>query len=612
MANLNVPAALESRPFRLALAQINTTVGDLDGNTAKIIAYIERARELEADLIAFPELAVTGYPPEDLLFKPSFIADNLRCLERIVAAADDIAVIVGYVDARDDLYNAAAFIANGKVEAVYHKIYLPNYGVFDEDRYFQAGREAYICRWRGVNIGFNICEDIWFASGPTEAQSYNGAHLIVNINASPYHRGKGDWREKMLATRASDNGVALAYVNLVGGQDELMFDGNSLIFDGRGEKLAEGSQFAPQLLVQDLDMGAVFRARLHDPRQRKEKLLRGELLEATPVQTVDIFDPAEYLNIDENGNSIGDAYGPPKSALPPSEPPILYDSLGEVYAALVLGTRDYVRKNGFNRVVLGLSGGIDSALVATIAADALGAENVTVVSMPSQFSSEHSKSDAALLAASLGLQYLTVPIEQPYTATIKTIAPIEDEVSRGSSDQFGLAEENLQARIRGNILMTLSNKYGWLVLTTGNKSEMATGYSTLYGDMAGGFAVIKDVQKTLVFQLCEYRNQLAGRDLIPRSIISKPPSAELRPDQLDSDSLPPYATLDPILQAYVEDDRSPAEIEAMGFDSDLVRRVIRMVDRTEYKRRQAPPGIKITPRAFGRDRRLPITNAYRR
>ena len=606
MPNLNVPAALESRPFRLALAQINTTVGDLEGNTTRIIEYIQRARAVGADLVAFPELAITGYPPEDLLFKPSFIADNLRCLERVAAAAEDIAVVVGYVDARDDLYNAAAFVANGKVEAIYHKMYLPNYGVFDEDRYFQAGRKAYICYWRGVSIGFNVCEDIWFASGPTEAQSYNGAHLIVNINASPYHRGKGDWREKMLATRASDNGVVLAYVNLVGGQDELVFDGNSLIFDGRGEKLAEASQFAEQLLVQDIDMGAVFRARLHDPRQRKEKLLRGELLlEGMPVETVALPDDYEILGAD------GSISHDPKPPLTTPQPPVLYDAIGEVYAALVLGVGDYVRKNGFSRVVLGLSGGIDSALVAAIAADALGPENVTVVSMPSQFSSEHSKSDAALLAANFGLQYLTVPIEQPYIATIKTVAPVEDEISKGSSDQFSLAEENLQARIRGNILMTLSNKYGWLVLTTGNKSEMATGYSTLYGDMAGGFAVIKDVAKTLVFQLCEYRNQLAGRELIPQAIIIKPPSAELRPDQLDTDSLPPYATLDPILQAYVEDDRSPAEIEAMGFDPDLVRRIIRLVDRTEYKRRQAPPGIKITPRAFGRDRRLPITNGYR-
>lgn len=607
MTNLNVPAALEARSFRLALAQINTTVGDLEGNTAKIIEYIERACEMGADLVAFPELAVTGYPPEDLLFKPSFIADNLRCLEQIVAASTNIAVVVGYVDARDDLYNAAAFIADGSLVSTYHKMYLPNYGVFDEDRYFQAGRKAYICNWRGVNIGFNVCEDIWFASGPTEAQSYNGAHLIVNINASPYHRGKPEWREKMLATRANDNGVVLAYVNLVGGQDELVFDGNSLIFNGQGEKLSEGSQFAEQLLVQDLDMGAVFRARLHDPRQRKEKLLRGEmLLGGLEVETIETAD--SYAILGSDGSITHD----PKPLLPTPQPADLYDTVGEVYHALVLGTRDYVRKNGFKRIVLGLSGGIDSALVATIAADALGAENVTVVSMPSQFSSEGSKSDAAQLAENLGLQYLTVPIEQPLTATTRTLVAVEDEISSGSSDQFGLAEENLQARIRGNILMTLSNKYGWLVLTTGNKSEMATGYSTLYGDMAGGFAVIKDVAKTLVFQLCEYRNQLAGREIIPNAIINKPPSAELRPDQLDTDSLPPYATLDPILQAYVEEDRSPAEIEAMGFDHDLVRKVIALVDRTEYKRRQSPPGIKVTSRAFGRDRRLPITNGYRR
>lgn len=605
MAHLNVPAALETRHFRLALAQINTTVGDLDGNTDKIIAYIARARELEADLVALPELSVTGYPPEDLLFKPSFIAANLRCLDRIAVATQGIAAIVGFVDAQDDIYNAAAFISDGEVRAIYHKMYLPNYGVFDEDRYFQAGRKAYICEWRGISIGFNICEDIWFASGPTEAQSYYGAHLIVNINASPYHRGKGNWREKMLATRANDNAVALAYVNLVGGQDELVFDGNSLIFDGRGEKLAVGSQFAEQLLVQDLDMAAVFRTRLHDPRQRKQKLMHGvtSLLEMA-VETVKVTpNPATY-------DRAAEALPAAKSPLSTSEPPVLYDAVGEVYAALVLGTQDYVQKNGFKRVVLGLSGGIDSALVAMIATDALGAENVTVVSMPSQFSSAHSKSDAAQLAENLGLQYLTVPIATPFDATMQTLVGVEEQISKGTSDRFGIAEENLQARIRGNILMTLSNKYGWLVLTTGNKSEMATGYSTLYGDMAGGFAVIKDVQKTLVFQLCEYRNRLAGKQLIPQSIISKPPSAELRPDQLDTDSLPPYSVLDPILQAYVEEDRSLAEIASMGFDPTLVQRIIGMVDRTEYKRRQAPPGIKITPRAFGRDRRLPITNGY--
>lgn len=606
MTDSNLASLLEGRPFRVALAQINTTVGDLAGNTARIIADIERARAAGCDLISFPELAITGYPPEDLLFKPSFIADNLRCLDQIVQASVGLAVIVGFVDVGDDLFNAAAFIADGKLVDTYHKMYLPNYGVFDEDRYFQAGRSATICRYRGVNIGYNICEDIWFPSGPTEAQAYHGAHLIVNINASPYQRGKGNWRETMLATRANDNGVIVCYTNLVGGQDELVFDGNSLIFDERGNKLAEGSQFAEQLLIHDLDITSVFRARLHDPRQRKEKLMRSEFgMGEAKVQIITV-PPSSRVG---GGRAEAAVDKPP---LPVVIAPTLYEPLGETYAALVLGLRDYTHKNGFQQVVLGLSGGIDSALVAVIAADALGAANVIAVSMPSRFSSEGSKSDAAILADNLGIRLLSVAVEQAFATTLETLAAAEEATRPGSSAEFGIGEENLQARIRSNILMTLSNKYGWLVLPAGNKSELATGYCTLGGvDMVGGFSVLKDVVKTLVFELCAYRNDLAGHDLIPAAILSKPPSAELRPDQKDSDSLPPYDILDPIIQAYAEEDRSTREI-AQSYDRVVVERIVRMIDRAEYKRRQAPPGIKITPRAFGRDRRLPITNKYSR
>jgi NAD+ synthase (glutamine-hydrolysing) len=574
------------RTLRVALAQINTTVGDLPGNTAKIIEWIGRARDLGADVVAFPELAVTGYPPEDLVLRRSFIEDNLAALDEIVRATRGITAIVGFVDANDDNYNAAAVISDGRLVHRYHKQFLPNYGVFDEDRYFQRGHESPVFVIAGVDVGVNICEDIWYSDGPTSDQAHAGAEVIININASPYHRLKGSHREARMATRATDNGVVVCAVNAVGGQDELLFDGHSLICDERGDLVARGAQFREDLVVYDIDVEGVLQTRLHDPRHRKERFL---LHQAGAPKKIMVSE-RPYIEA--------------KPAITSGLAPLL-DPVAEVWEALVLGVRDYIGKTGFQTVLVGLSGGIDSSLVAVIAADALGPDHVVGVSMPSRFSSEGSKSDARDLAERLGIHYLTVPIEGVFAASLEMLA------EAFADTQFGVAEENLQARIRGNILMSLSNKFGWMVLTTGNKSEMATGYSTLYGDMAGGFAVIKDVPKTLVYDLARHRNRAGGVDVIPQSVVDKPPSAELRPDQLDIDSLPPYDVLDPILKMYVEDDRSIEEIVAAGFDEATVRRIVNMVDRNEYKRRQAAPGIKITPRAFGRDRRLPIANRYR-
>jgi len=572
--------------LRIGLAQINPTVGDLGGNTGKILDYIGRAREIGVDLVAFPELAITGYPPEDLLLKPDFIQANLDCLQQIVAGSRSITVVVGFVDSADDIYNAAAIIHDGRLAGVYHKMYLPNYGVFDENRYFQAGTEYSVFVLRGTAIGVNICEDIWYPAGPSEVQTLaGGAEVIVNISASPYYAGKGLARERMLATRAADNVAIVAFCNLVGGQDELVFDGNSVIFDERGELVARGRQFEEDLVVADLDAGSVFRQRLHDPRRRQEKLA-ADVGKVSRITLPEVKAPGE------------------KPPLPARKVERL-EPLAEIYRALVLGTRDYVRKNGFQKVVIGLSGGIDSSLTAVIAVDALGRENVVGVFMPSRYSSRESREDAQRLAGNLGIEFLVIPIDGTFQAYLDMLA------GPFAGTEPDVTEENIQARIRGNILMALSNKFGWLVLTTGNKSEVSVGYCTLYGDTAGGFAVIKDVPKTLVYQLAGHVNASAGREVVPRRVFEKAPSAELRPDQRDEDDLGPYAILDPILRAYVEEDRSVAEIVAMGFDEATVRRVIRMVDRNEYKRRQAPPGVKITPRAFGRDRRLPITNKYR-
>jgi NAD+ synthase (glutamine-hydrolysing) len=581
-------------PLRVALAQVNVTVGDLQNNTQTILARMQRAYEAEAHLVCFPELALTGYPPEDLLLKPGFVAANLEKLNEIVQASKQfpgLTVIVGFVDRDHDIYNAAAVIYEGKLAGVYHKHYLPNYGVFDENRYFQAETKAPIFLLHDIHVGINICEDIWYPTGPLPQQAHAGAEVIININGSPYHAGKGSVREEMISTRAADNAVIIAYLNMIGGQDELIFDGGSMVFNEQGTLIARARSFAEDMLVVDLDTASVFRTRLHDPRRRQERWhINTDEVPIIPIDDTPLKAPTRNNHV---------VLAAPQRVEPKKT------RLAEIYAALVLGTRDYVYKNGFKKVLIGLSGGIDSTLVAVIAADALGPENVTGISMPSGYSSEHSKSDAQQLAENLGITYLTIPIEETFRTSLHMMEPAL------GSDYPGLAAENLQARIRGNILMTISNYSGALVLTTGNKSELATGYSTLYGDMAGGFAVLKDVLKTVVYELCIYRNSIGEQPVIPQSVIDKPPSAELRPGQMDTDSLPPYSELDPILQAYVEDDRSFEEMLAMGFKRKTVERVMRLVDISEYKRRQAPPGIKITPRAFGRDRRLPITNRYR-
>jgi NAD+ synthase (glutamine-hydrolysing) len=575
------------RRLRIGLAQINATVGNFAGNIQKIVEYIAEARSLGVDLLTFPELAICGYPPEDLLLKPKFIEENLRSLDKIVAGSSGLTIVVGFVDAKGDIYNAAAVIHDGKLAGVYHKIYLPNYGVFDENRYFQAGSECPVYIINGVGVGINICEDIWYEAGPATAQAYSGAEVIVNISASPYHFGRSKFRERMLGTRASDNVAIVAHNNLVGGQDELVFDGSSMVLDEKGRLMVRGKQFEEDLVVADVDVEAVFRTRLHDPRWRKRVLLleeqrwRGAKIVVSEVSAV--------------------AAKPPL----PLRQPQVRSLPGEIYDALLLGTRDYVSKNRFEKVVIGLSGGIDSSLVAAIAVDALGCSNVVGVAMPSRYSSPASVSDAELLAHNIGIRLLTIPIDKTFQSYLQML----DKAFGGNEPN--VAEENIQARIRGNILMALSNKFDWLVLTTGNKSETATGYTTLYGDMAGGFAVIKDVPKTLVYELAKYRNSLAGSELIPSTIIDKKPSAELKPDQRDTDTLPPYDRLDPVLTAYVEEDKSVEQIIAMGFDREVVERAAELVDKSEYKRRQAPPGIKITPRAFGRDRRLPITNWFK-
>jgi NAD+ synthase (glutamine-hydrolysing) len=573
--------------MRLALAQINPTVGDLNGNTSLVLEYMERARQCGADVVAFPEMCLTGYPPEDLLFKPRFIARNRDAMERVVAQSQDLTIIVGFVDSDSDhTYNAAAIAHHGKLAGIYRKAYLPNYGVFDEERYFNTGTENPVFFLNGIGIGINICEDIWYPVGPGLAQSMGGAEIIIVINASPFNAGKLRFREQLVCTRAADYEAFVAYLNTVGGQDELVFDGGSLLSDPAGNLIARAGQFQEELLMVDIDADDVFQVSLHDSSSRQERSRGASLPEVTRV----------HLG--------GEPFTQPKPPLiPEMAPPLAHTA--EVYRALIMGTGDYVRKNGFHKVVIGLSGGIDSSLVATIATDALGRDSVIGVTMPSRYTSEASQSDAQALAQNLGIEVIQVPIEEPFSGFLSALeGPF-------SGTQPGVAEENLQSRSRANILLSLSNKFGWLVLTTGNKSELATGYATLAGDLSGGFAVIRDVPKTLAFELARYRNQSAGEDIIPESVLTKPPSAELRPDQKDSDSLPPYEVLDPILKAYVEEDKSLAEIVAMGYDEATVNQVMRMVDRNEYKRRQGPVGIKITPRAFGRDRRMPIVNLYR-
>ena len=575
--------------FRVALAQMNPTVGDLRGNVRLALDFVEQARSQQADLVALPELALPGYPPEDLLLKPAFIRDNLAALDEVVAASKGIVVVVGFVDAAGDhLYNAAAVAYDGSLVDVYHKQKLPNYGVFDEKRYFTPGRVCPVYEVRGVQVGVNVCEDIWYTPDPVSVQREAGAQLIVNINGSPYFAGKRHVREPMLATRSADNELFVAYVNLVGGQDELVFDGDSMVFGPGGELLARAGQFREELLVVDLEPDAVLRRRERGPRPRQE----------TPAGAQPGGDP-RWVHVSAAGD------GAAKSPVAPQLPDPL-DPVAEVYEALVTGTRDYVRKNGFDKVVVSLSGGIDSSLTCCIAVDALGSGRVVGVTMPSRYSSEGATDDSRRLAENLGVPLWLLPIEAAHKAFEETLAPYFGET------QPGVAEQNVQSRIRGNLLMALSNKFGWLVLTTGNKSEMAVGYATLYGDMAGGFAVLKDAPKTLVYELSRWRNAHGQpQGVIPESVLIKPPSAELRPDQRDDDDLPSYDVLDRVLEAFVEEDHSYEEMVAQGLDPAVVARVMRDVDRNEFKRRQAPVGIKITPRAFGRDRRMPIVNRYK-
>ena len=563
--------------IRIALAQINTTVGDLDNNTAKIINYVNLARSSGADLIAFPELTITGYPPEDLLFKSQFIEDNIALMNDVVQASKNITVVVGFVDSSPHLYNSAAVAHDGKLIDIYHKHQLPNYGVFDEKRYFSPGNTCPIYVVEGIDLGVNICEDIWHPDGPTSSLLSSGARVIVNISSSPYYAGRLTEREKMLTSRAKENDVFIAYVNLVGGQDELVFDGASMLVDPKGQIIQQGYQFKEDLVITDLE--------IDDSGNRTEKS------KSRQSNNVKRFFITEKTN--DTKHHLSDQHRVP------------LDELSEVYTALVAGTRDYVYKTGFDKVLIALSGGIDSSLVTTIATDALGPDNVVVVAMPSRYSSDGSLNDAKELADNLGVEFQVIPIEPPFISSLDVLKP------HFEGHEPGLAEENLQSRIRGLLIMALSNKKGWLVLTTGNKSEMAVGYATIYGDMAGGYAVIKDVPKTLVYKLAIHRNTYSNKPIIPLNVIEKPPSAELRPDQKDEDSLPPYEILDPILKSYVEDDRTFTEIVGMGYDQTMVKDIMKLVDRSEYKRRQAPPGIKITPRNFGRDRRMPIANQYK-
>ncbi len=570
------------RVLRVALAQINPIVGDLEGNTRLIVDRIGEARDHHVDLVCFPELALTGYPPEDLVLKPAFVRDNLKQLEQVVRATAGISVVVGFVDDDGEIFNAAAFIRDRELKAVYHKVFLPNYGVFDEERYFAVGHRCPIFEQNGMRIGVTVCEDCWYPSGPMALQAEHGAELMVNINGSPFHAGKRVERERMVAGRAADYGAFVAYVNTVGGQDELVFDGNSVVFGPRGEMLAHASSFQEQLLLCDIDAGPVpFHRPLEKIRHEAEGAARLEL-EVTEI-------PIESK---------------PAAGRQPLKAQVAQplEGASEIYAAVVLGTRDYIHKQRFKKVIIGLSGGVDSALTATVAADALGPENVIGVRMPSRHTSDESLEDAAAVAESLGIELMDFPIEPAHRGFEEILA----DAFKGTRP--GIAEENIQPRIRMTILHALSNKFGYIVLTTGNKSEIATGYGTLYGDIAGGFAVLKDITKTTVYELCRYRNSLS--EVIPARVISKPPSAELKPGQKDTDSLPAYEELDPILMGYVEQDLSPEELVAAGHNPKTVARVVELVDRSEYKRRQAPPGVKITPRAFGRDRRMPITNRY--
>jgi NAD+ synthase (glutamine-hydrolysing) len=570
--------------MRLALAQINPIVGDLDGNRALIIQRIADAKSAGADIVVLPELATTGYPPEDLLLRPGFLRAAAESLEQIALEARGIVVLVGSPYLERDLYNACAVCAGGKVKAMVKKRFLPNYGVFDEMRYFASGSELFLFEHGETLVGVTVCEDMWQPGPPSSDLALAGAQLIVNISASPFHLMRDREREEMFRTRARDNSSYVAFCNMVGGQDELIFDGHSLVIDDEGTVLARAPGFEEALLVVDVDPGAVVARRLTDARRRALAADRGDLGTVTTLHVGRPHEQSEHL----------------EGTVTP-----FCDELEQMRVALELGLSDYVRKNGFREVVVGVSGGIDSALVAALAAEALGPERVHCVSMPSRFSSEGTRGDAQKLAESLGSEFREIPIEPMVETYLEALA------HSFQGFEPDLTEENLQARIRGTLLMALSNKFGWLLVATGNKSEMSVGYATLYGDMAGGFALLKDVFKTDVFRLSIYLNEHAGRELIPRTIIERAPSAELRADQLDEDSLPPYPQLDRVLEGYVEEDRSIDELSSDGIDPDVVQRAVAMIDRAEYKRRQAPPGVRLRPKAFGRDRRTPITNRWR-
>ncbi|WP_299227350.1 NAD+ synthase [Sulfurihydrogenibium sp.] len=570
------------KKIRLALAQINPVVGDFEYNYNKILEFIEKAKKSEADIIAFPELALTGYPPEDLILKPSFIEKNLYYLEKLKENIDNIIAIVGFIDKQEDVFNAAAVIYNKEIVGVYHKQFLPNYGVFDENRYFQKGDGLLLLSIDNYKVGVSICEDIWYPENPVNDYAILGTEVVININASPYSQGKVKKREEMLKVRSRDNLISIAYVNMVGGQDELVFDGSSLILDAQGEILAKAESFKEELLLADVDLDEIFRLQLKDNRLKNLRYLK------KPINVKEVR--LDY-KIKNKNNQISQ-----KIALDKKE-------IEDTYKALVVGLRDYINKNGFKKVVIGLSGGIDSSLTACIAVDALGKENVKGVLMPSQYTSKESIEDALELAKNLDIETFTIPIKNIFDRYLEEF----QEIFKGLKPDT--TEENLQARIRGNILMALSNKFGWIVIATGNKSEMSVGYSTLYGDMVGGFAVLKDVLKTKVYELSYYRNSISK--VIPDRVLTKPPSAELRPNQTDEAELLPYPILDQIIQFYVEQDLTVEEIVKLGFEEKDVKKIINLIDKNEYKRRQAPIGIKITERAFGKDRRMPITNRFK-
>jgi NAD+ synthase (glutamine-hydrolysing) len=569
--------------MRLALAQMNTVVGDLDGNSERILARLEEARSAGADLVLFPELAITGYPPEDLLLRPGFLRAAAEAVERVAAETHGLAALIGTPHLDRDLFNGCAICVDGEVRGIYRKMFLPNYGVFDEDRYFQSGRDLVLVRCGETLVGPTVCEDIWQPGPPATDLALAGAHVIANISASPFHVGKGAEREEMLATRARDNSCWIAFVNAVGAQDELIFDGHSLVLDGEGTIVARAPSFEEALLVVDVDPTTAVARRLRDARRRALARARRDLPNPPVIEVPD---------------------RPSEGSLESVKAPVP-DELEQMRLALELGVRDYVEKNGFREVVLGLSGGIDSALTAALAAEALGPQRVVCVAMPSRYSSEGTRADARALAQGLGTRYIEMPIEPVVEAVGATLA----ETFAGTEP--GIAEENVQARVRGLLVMALSNKFGWLPLATGNKSELSVGYATLYGDMAGGFALLKDMYKTDVYRLARHLNERAGRDVIPQTVLERAPSAELRAEQLDEDSLPPYDQLDRVLEAYVELDSSREELATDGFDPQVVERAVDMIDRAEYKRRQAPPGVKLRPKAFGRDRRVPITNRWR-